>query len=132
MLLICSNDYQNDIITDQFVEICSSSNDPNLSDKFILNIARTVPHVKYHDIGVELGFPYNHVNNTLAGIQAPDRYKQATTNILMEWKDKHGSGPDQRKQLVDILASLGIKTSEGEKTPSASMLPSGMMNMSHN
>ena len=100
-----------------------------MSDEFILDIARTVPHDKYHDVGVELGFQYNHVDNTLAWIQTADRYTQATTKILMEWKDKHGSGPDQKKQLVDILASLGIQASESEKTPPSIMFPSGMMYM---
>ena len=69
------------------------------------------------------------MDNILAGIQVSDRYAQATTKILMEWKDKHGSGPDQKKQLVDILASLNIKSSEGETTPSASMFPLSMTNM---
>ena len=128
-LLVCSSNYRNNNITDQFFELFSSSHEQVLSDKFVLGIARTIPHAKYHDVGVELGFQYNHVDNTLAGIQAPDRYKQATTKILMEWKDMHGGGPDQKKQLVDILASLGIKTSEGERTPSASIFPLGMMDM---
>ena len=130
-LLVGLSNCQNDKIPDPiFVNfIYFSSNEQDLSDMFILDIARTVPHGKYYDVGVKLGFPYNYVGNTLAVIQAPDRYKQATTKILMEWKNKHGSGPEQRKELVDILASLGIKAAEGENTPTASMFPSGMMNM---
>ena len=126
-LLVFSKEYQTYNTTDQFFEICFSSNDPDLSDRFILDIAPTVPHAKYFNLGVKLGFTYNHVDSVLAGIATADRYEQATTKILMEWKDKHGTGPDQKKQLVDILASLGIKTSEGEKAPAASIFPSGMV-----
>ena len=83
-----------------------SPNDTDLSDRFILDIARTIPHDKYHDVGVRLGFPYHHVDSILAGIVTADRYEQATTKILMEWKDKHGSGPDQKKEIHDIMASV--------------------------
>ena len=79
-------------------------------DRFIVGIGRIIPYDKYQEVGVQLGFGLNHVDNVLAGFAAAaDRYEQAARSLLIEWKNKHGSGPDQRKELEDILKSLGIE-----------------------
>ena len=80
-------------------------------------MARNVPHEKYRDLGVRLGFDLNYVDNILAGKQTQDRYVQATTSLLIEWKNTHGSGPDQRKRLEDILASAGVGGLPSTKCP---------------
>ena len=72
----------------------------------ILDIARRVPHDKYHELANNLGFEYNYADSVLA-TKCKD-YVQASATLLMEWKAKHGSGPLQKAELKRILESTEI------------------------
>ena len=86
---------------------CSKLTQSLLSDDKLLEMSREVPHNKYYDLAVTLGFSYNHAEAVLS-TNSKD-YKEATTSLLMEWKMKHGTGPSQTAQFIDIFESAGLR-----------------------
>lgn len=75
-----------------------------LSDEFILDVASKIPYAKYNELGVKLGFTLVELNNIM---HASHRItNMASTQVLMEWKTKHGGGQEQRETLTKILREV--------------------------
>ena len=72
----------------------------------LLQLSHSVPHTKYTDLGIRLGFTYAHLENVL--VQNMNNVEKAVLEILMEWKTAHGDGPEQVVELKRALTSAGV------------------------
>ena len=79
----------------------------NLTDDDILKIAKRVPYNNFIGIGVELGFSLTEVTNIEQ--KHNKDIERASQELLMTWKNEHGSGSEQKVELRSILVSGGLK-----------------------